>query len=697
MPKAQVWLNQNYSIKNQTIIDAKSQKLSGKLTIQDFPNLEKIDFSNNKDLTTIELINLPSLKHFKVNNCQINNITITACPNLTYFNIGNNLLTKTDFLSDLNPKKLTHLSIHSNNFSKQKLDFLSQFTNLEELYLDNSNEENFCLRTYNHFYGSLRPLQNLTKLKWLSLAKTDIDNGLEYLPISVRKIGLKKDWGSDNDSNCIKIVRELEKVAKVSGGTEQLTQEEENEPISVRGKATWYRLAPWHQAYELLGEEEFKKQISQQNAQIWLDKYFPKEATNDREKRENIIFLNLNGKNLVGHLDLRDFTSLESLSCLGNKLTSLDLSRCTNLIKTNCSSNKFDDTYFLGKIPNKEKLEILRINKNEELKENLNFLTPFTGLKELNVEDCSFYGSLEPLKGMKNLKKIFLSRTHINQGLEYLPDSCKELYCDYDYQYKSSKIADELSKFVEDRHYDVAKWQEDKQNDMIAFTISLERLYVIRGNMRQFLKKWGLKKENSVSELSVLQSSEELWKHRLAIYITQFVGRSAGVAGAILTFQNQSAVGGGIVAIYPIAELVVSKLEQILKDKKSKWKEFLTDADTFLDNYHELSGILVQFEIDELKGAVNKKLKALNENIKEFLDIYDQDNNGEIDVEELIDKRGDLAQELNKKENKVQEIIDSIKQLEETMIEYRKTSHYIISEKKAVTTIYQPQVVVHQP
>ena len=54
-------------------------------------------------------------------------------------------------------------------------------------------------------------------------------------------------------------------------------------------------------------------------------------------------------------------------------------------------------------------------------------------------------------------------------------------------------------------------------------------------------------------------------------------------------------------------------------------------------------------KIDELKGAVNEKLKALNKKIKEFLDIYDQDNNGEIDVEELIDKRGDLAQELKVK------------------------------------------------
>jgi hypothetical protein len=207
----------------------------------------------------------------------------------------------------------------------------------------------------------------------------------------------------------------------------------------------------------LLGEEEYKKQISQQNAQSWLNKYYSKETTNELEKRENITFLNINNKNLAGHLDLQDFVNLESLSCLSNKLISLDLSNCHSLTKLSCSGNKFTSTDFLDEIPNKEKLKILRINKNEELKENLNFLTPFTELKEINIEDCPFYGSLEPLKSMKNLKKIFISRTNINQGLEYLSDSCKELYCDYDYQYKSVKITDELSKFAEDKYYNMTK------------------------------------------------------------------------------------------------------------------------------------------------------------------------------------------------------------------------------------------------
>jgi hypothetical protein len=37
-----------------------------------------------------------------------------------------------------------------------------------------------------------------------------------------------------------------------------------------------------------------------------------------------------------------------------------------------------------------------------------------------------------------------------------------------------------------------------------------------------------------------------------------------------LTFQDQSAIGGGILGIYPITELMVSKLEERLKDKENK-------------------------------------------------------------------------------------------------------------------------------
>jgi len=112
------------------------------------------------------------------------------------------------------------------------------------------------------------------------------------------------------------------------------------------------------------------------------------------------------------------------------------------------------------------------------------------GLAELDIKDCSFFGSLEPLKEMKNLKRIFVSHTDISDGLEHLPKSCKEFYCDTsDYKYKSIKIVKELGKYIEGRHYSVSKWKEDKENSVASKVLPLERLFVIRSNIKKFINK----------------------------------------------------------------------------------------------------------------------------------------------------------------------------------------------------------------
>jgi len=59
-------------------------------------------------------------------------------------------------------------------------------------------------------------------------------------------------------------------------------------------------------------------------------------------------------------------------------------------------------------------------------------------------------------------------------------------------------------------------------------------------------------------------------------------------------------------------------------------------------------------------GEVNEAFRSLDKKVKEFLGEYDQldesgEKNGEIDLEELIAKRKDLADDLakDKKESKV--------------------------------------------
>src|SRR6266487_2312967 len=221
MVKTQEYLIKTCSNKEEvTEIDISNQNLEGNLTVKDFPELKNIECGNNKNIAFIELNNLPNLVCFYANNCQLTNLKINNCPNLSYLKVANNLLTNLTFLNNLTLEKLTILSAHSNNFSEHTLEPFSKFTNLQQLFLDNCDKSKFRKGIYNRFTGSLKPLQKLTRLEILSIGKTDIDSGLEYVPESLRKIGL--DSAIKVDTDCSKLSQELEEAAKVEGVIEKL-------------------------------------------------------------------------------------------------------------------------------------------------------------------------------------------------------------------------------------------------------------------------------------------------------------------------------------------------------------------------------------------------------------------------------------------------------------------------------------------
>ncbi|KLL03765.1 MAG: hypothetical protein MRECE_9c019 [Mycoplasmataceae bacterium CE_OT135] len=80
---------------------------------------------------------------------------------------------------------MTYLNVSSNNLSD--LSLFSHLVNLERLGIGNWHWEKINQGIYNRFTGSLKPLQNLTKLKELDISNTDINRGLEYLPDSLKE------------------------------------------------------------------------------------------------------------------------------------------------------------------------------------------------------------------------------------------------------------------------------------------------------------------------------------------------------------------------------------------------------------------------------------------------------------------------------------------------------------------------------
>src|ERR1043166_8837402 len=136
---------------------------------KDFPDkfIEKIEFScryedsnfTNWDLDLREYVNLTRLICFYNNLTSLN---VSGLSNLIELNCSNNNLG-----GDLTP--------------------FSKFVNLTRLLLGNAGggEDGYYRGTGNYFHGSLEPLKNLTKLIYLCIEGTNIDEGLEYLPPSL--------------------------------------------------------------------------------------------------------------------------------------------------------------------------------------------------------------------------------------------------------------------------------------------------------------------------------------------------------------------------------------------------------------------------------------------------------------------------------------------------------------------------------
>jgi len=161
MVKAQEYINKNYpkeSRNGHDTLNLKSKSLEGELDLSTFVNLKTINVYDNK----------------------ITNINISKLDKLENLTVPSNELTKLDFGKAT--KSLKILNIADNKFPSQDLSIFSVLENIENLSFGNYRQIH---STYNKFHGSLKPLENLKKLKYLYISDTEVDSGLEYLPISL--------------------------------------------------------------------------------------------------------------------------------------------------------------------------------------------------------------------------------------------------------------------------------------------------------------------------------------------------------------------------------------------------------------------------------------------------------------------------------------------------------------------------------
>jgi Leucine-rich repeat (LRR) protein len=193
-----------YNKRSATSLDNFNKNLEGDLDFSDFENLKNLNCYGNKlnNLSTKSCLNLEKI------NCSNNVIT-----NLEIFINTRKLRNKT-IVSLINGETLRKISVVNNNISKTDLSLFSRFVNLEELWLGNSSQERIERGIYNHFYGSLDYLKDLTKLRVLDINNTDIDSGLESLPSTLVQIYCLAD--KREDAKVKVIAQELNKYGKES-------------------------------------------------------------------------------------------------------------------------------------------------------------------------------------------------------------------------------------------------------------------------------------------------------------------------------------------------------------------------------------------------------------------------------------------------------------------------------------------------
>ncbi|CAH1765282.1 1682_t:CDS:2 [Entrophospora sp. SA101] len=199
--------------KNQTIQEQldyfynKSQKIDGyeasiltQLTINNCPQLEKINIRNSESLQQLTLNNLPKLRELYCSENKLTALEINNCANLERINCSYNQLTQIKL-----PKgeKLELLSLAGNNLN-QDLSFLSGLH-----------------------------LKNVSKLKTLDISNTDIDRGLEYLPESVEYFACSANKRKDAKVQAIYNLF-ADEQGEVETQKQQAIEELENE---LEGKA----------------------------------------------------------------------------------------------------------------------------------------------------------------------------------------------------------------------------------------------------------------------------------------------------------------------------------------------------------------------------------------------------------------------------------------------------------------------------
>lgn len=279
--------------------------------IEDFTALTTL-FCYGNQLTNLNVSSLTNLDNLQCSDNQLTSLNISGCTNLTVLNCGSNSLTSLDV---------------SNNYNLEGLYCsFNQLTGLDVSY----NTALITLDCHSNNLTSLDLHQNTSlnsiDLSSNSLTEVDIDNG-------ANPAGYFSALGQGGTLSCIQVTNpsyyNTNWSANIDSGT--------SFNINCHYNETYVPDAIFEAYLETHDYNGNVVAVGSSNSMgngVSNDQYV---STSQISSVTELSISNLGISDLTG---IQDFTSLQTLNCMLNSLTTLDLNSNTNLINLNCSNNQ---------------------------------------------------------------------------------------------------------------------------------------------------------------------------------------------------------------------------------------------------------------------------------------------------------------------------------------------------------------------
>ncbi|CAI2196508.1 12387_t:CDS:2, partial [Funneliformis geosporum] len=190
------WENENKKRGEIEELDISGEELEGKLDLEGFNKLKYLICRNNK-LTKIDLKDCPKLVGIDCEKNELNELIFSNNQNeklnLKEFRGSDNKFSKLKAITDyISSETLTYLNINDNNISNAEISEFNQFSNLENLYIGNTEERGSNHMSNHLFTGYLGDLSGLKKLLEIDIRYNGIevkDDFLTYLKNDRKLLG----------------------------------------------------------------------------------------------------------------------------------------------------------------------------------------------------------------------------------------------------------------------------------------------------------------------------------------------------------------------------------------------------------------------------------------------------------------------------------------------------------------------------